>query len=61
MLDDTIYVLDTSAIIAFKQVVKARDQWGFAKHLERLVESGKITFPRQGRTGGRGPTPHRSA
>ena len=47
MLDDTIYVLDTSAIIAFKQVVKARDQWGFAKHLERLVESGKITFPRQ--------------
>ena len=34
-------------LLLFKQVVKARDQWGFAKHLERLVESGKITFPRQ--------------
>ncbi len=47
MLDDTIYVLDASSIIAFKQVVKARDQWGFAKHLEELVESGRITFLRQ--------------
>ncbi len=47
MLDDTIYVLDTSSIIAFKQVVKARDQWRFAKHLEEMVENGRITFPRQ--------------
>ena len=47
MLDDTIYVLDASSVIAFKQVVKARDQWGFAKHLEELVASGRITFPRQ--------------
>lgn len=47
MVDDTVYVLDASSIIAFKQVVKARDQWGFAKYLEELVASGRITFPRQ--------------
>lgn len=47
MVDDTIYVLDTSAIITFKRIVKAKDQWGFAKHLEGLVKDGRITFPRQ--------------
>lgn len=47
MVDDTIYVLDTSAIIAFKRIVKAKDQWRFAKYLEGLVEDRRITFPRQ--------------
>ena len=47
MVDDTIYVLDASAIITFKRVIKPKDQWGFAKHLEDLVTSGSITFPRQ--------------
>ena len=47
MLGEVIYVLDTSAIIAVKQVVKAKEQWGFTKHLERLVKSRHITFPHQ--------------
>ena len=47
MVDDTIYVLDASAIITFKRVVKPKNQWGFAKYLEDLVTSGSITFPRQ--------------
>ena len=47
MVDEPIYVLDASAIIAIKQVVRAKEQWGFAKHLEDLVESGRITFPQQ--------------
>lgn len=47
MVDNTIYVLDTSAIIAFKQVVKAKHQWRFAKHLEELVKGRRITFPPQ--------------
>lgn len=42
MLDDTIYVLDASSIIAFKQVVKAKDQWGFAKHLEEFPSPLRI-------------------
>ena len=47
MLDETIYVLDTSAIIDLKRVVKAKDQWSLAKYLETMVEKGRVTFPRQ--------------
>ena len=47
MLDEAIYILDTSAIITFKKVVKAKEQWDLAKFLEDLVKRGRITFPRQ--------------
>jgi hypothetical protein len=43
----TVFVVDTSAIIEFKGLVKIDDQWGHLLHMSDLVRSGALTFPRQ--------------
>lgn len=47
MACDSIFILDSSLIIQLKRAVRADRQWEFGKHLESLVESGRITFPPQ--------------
>ena len=46
-MQDRIYVLDTSSIIQLKLELRAGWQWELAKYMERMVEKGTITFPRQ--------------
>jgi Domain of unknown function (DUF4411) len=45
--DGTIWVLDTSALIRFKQLIPVTDQWAAFKWLEGLVARGEIAMPRQ--------------
>ena len=42
-----VVVVDTSALIAFKGLVKIDDQWGLLMRMSDLVREGAITFPKQ--------------
>lgn len=44
---DHIWVLDTSALIKFKTLIKIDDQWDAFKRLEELVISGTLRMPNQ--------------
>lgn len=44
---DHIWVLDTSALIEFKKLIKIADQWDAFKRLEGLVISGTLRMPNQ--------------
>ena len=44
---DRIWVLDTSALIKFKTLIKIDDQWDAFKRLEELVISGTLRMPNQ--------------
>jgi hypothetical protein len=53
---DSVFILDTSLIIELKRAVSASRQWELAKHMEALVEAGRIAFPTQVRNEIRGQT-----
>jgi hypothetical protein len=42
-----VWVLDTSALVNFKVLISAAEQWQAFRELERLVEQGRIAMPRQ--------------
>ncbi len=42
-----VWILDTSALVNFKVLISASEQWGAFRELERLVEQGRIAMPRQ--------------
>ena len=42
-----VVVVDTSALIAFKGLVKIDDQWGLLMRMSDLVKEGALTFPKQ--------------
>lgn len=42
-----VATVDTSALIAFKGLVKIDDQWGLLMRMSDLVREGAITFPKQ--------------
>lgn len=50
--DDTfppslVTVIDTSALIEFKRIVKIDHQWDLLASMRELVDSGAVAFPRQ--------------
>ena len=48
--DTGIWVLDSSALIEVKTVVAGARQWALFRHMESLVEAGRMAVPRQVRT-----------
>ena len=42
-----IWVLDTSALVQFKTIIKINDQWNSFKRFEELVISGSLRMPKQ--------------
>lgn len=42
-----VWILDTSALIEFKQLLPVGEQWNAFVRMERLVENGRIAMPRQ--------------
>ena len=45
--EQPVWILDTSALIEFKQLLPVAEQWNAFVRLERLVENGRIAMPRQ--------------
>ena len=45
--EQRVWVLDTSALVRFKQLISVSEQWAAFKHLEGLVTQGTIAMPRQ--------------
>ena len=45
--EQPVWILDTSALIEFKQLLPVAEQWNAFVRLERLVGNGRIAMPRQ--------------
>jgi hypothetical protein len=42
-----VWILDTSALVSFKELISVAVQWEAFKQLEQLVDTGRIAMPRQ--------------
>ena len=47
MTNPDVWVIDSSALIAAKRILRADSQWDVFRMMEDLVEDGKLVFPKQ--------------